>query len=197
MMRFRRPEDAEIRARLARAEEPYTYAEVNRTFELDAAGEADLASRYVVDRYAFPMGHGRKTFERTTRALFAWRHFEVPWIEAFGMSVRAEPGQAVATLARVLGVWFLNPCRVVHCVELDATANVAGFSYGTLAGHAEIGEEQFRVRLDPEAGNVTYEILAFSRPALWAVRLASPLARRVQRRFAAESAEALARATKF
>ena len=197
MLRFRRPSDAAIAARLATGEDPFSYAEVGASLGLSAAREAELSATYAVDRYAFRVGEGRATFERAAQALFAWRQFEVPWLETFGMERPAEPGLSVATLARVLGVWFLNPCRVVATEPLDAARDFAGFSYGTLGGHAERGEENFRVRLDSASGEVTYEISAFSTPALWPVKLASPLARRIQRRFAAASAQALAGAVRL
>ena len=68
------------------------------------------------------------------------------------------------------------------------------FAYGTLGGHAESGEERFRVPLDPPSERVVYEIAAFSRPAVLLSKLGYPLARRLQKRFAASSAQALARA---
>ena len=100
----------------------------------------------------------------------------------------------MASLARVCGLWFLNPCRVVWADLGDAGSTEAAFAYGTLDGHAESGEERFAIALDPATEQVRYEILAFSRPALALTRLGYPLARRVQRRFATASAEALVRA---
>jgi uncharacterized protein (UPF0548 family) len=93
----------------------------------------------------------------------------------------------VATLARVAGLWFLNPCRVVYREE-------SAFAYGTLPGHVERGEERFAVRYDPVSERVHYEITAFSRPAALVARVGLPWARRTQKRFAVASAEALARA---
>ncbi len=54
------------------------------------------------------------------------------------------------------------------------------FAYGTLAGHPERGEELFLVELSDDE-TVTLEIRAFSRPALWWSRAATPAARLVQR----------------
>ena len=121
----------------------------------------------------------------------AWRHFEMPWLELHGAATPVIDGQVVATLVSVAGLWFLNPCRVVYTAQSE---NSAEFAYGTLMGHPERGEERFRVRLDPETLRVTYEIDAFSRPALLLTRLGAPFARRLQRRFAKSSATALARA---
>ena len=57
-------------------------------------------------------------------------------------------------------------------------------------GRAEMGEERFSVEWR-EDGTVWYDLLAFSRPRLWLARLAHPLTRRVQRRFARESKAAM------
>jgi len=88
-----------------------------------------------------------------------------------------------------MGLWFLNPCRVVYADFEGRETN--GFAYGTLDGHAACGEERFRVRYERASERVYYEITAFSRPALGVVRLGYPLARRIQRRFALGSARAL------
>ncbi|MFL6182321.1 MAG: DUF1990 family protein [Actinomycetes bacterium] len=59
----------------------------------------------------------------------------------------------------------------------------AGFSYGTLQGHPESGEEAFVIRL-LEDGAVIGSVAAFSRPARWFTRLAPPASRAVQREIA-------------
>jgi uncharacterized protein (UPF0548 family) len=69
-----------------------------------------------------------------------------------------------------------------------------GFAYGTLPGHAESGEERFLVEWDRAGGDVWYDLLAFSRPRHVLARLGYPLARRLQNRFAKESAAAMRRA---
>ena len=64
----------------------------------------------------------------------------------------------------MFGVWFLNPCRVVYRVDVPGETNEVAFSYGTLSGHVECGEERFTLRRDPSTDEVRFEILAFSRP---------------------------------
>src|SRR5262249_20824062 len=63
-----------------------------------------------------------------------------------------------------------------------------GFAYGTLPEHAESGEERFTVEWHEADDAVWYDILAFSRPHQLLVRLGYPLARRLQKRFARDSA---------
>ena len=68
-----------------------------------------------------------------------------------------------------------------------------GFAYGTLQDHAEQGEEKFSVEW-AEDNSVWYDILAFSRPRQWQAKVARPLSRRLQKRFARDSMAAMARA---
>jgi uncharacterized protein (UPF0548 family) len=190
---FRRPSALDVDAALGASHE-HSYPEVGASAQLGTpALHARLAPRYAVDVYEFPLGTGRAVFERAREALAEWRHFEIPWLELHRDGPVAR-GQVVATLTRVAGVWFLNPCRVVYA-ELAPGGSEAAFAYGTLRGHVVAGEERFRVSLDPASGAVTYQIAAFSRPAAWLTQLGRPWLRRVQRRFAAASAKALARAT--
>jgi uncharacterized protein (UPF0548 family) len=192
LIRLRRPSSREIESLLDSAA-PLSYPEVGATAELDAPGvQATLRSRYALDRRRFALGRGRALFERAVSALLAWRHFEIPWLELHGARP-VQSGQVVATLTSVTGLWFANPCRVVY-VDSAPAGDSAAFAYGTLHGHVMSGEERFTVSFDPATGEVRYEIAAFSRPAVALVRLGHPIARRIQRRFAADSARALTRA---
>jgi uncharacterized protein (UPF0548 family) len=189
LLRFGRPSARAIEERLG-STQPHTYPEVGSSAQLDDPDvRARLAKRYDLDTYALSLGRGRDRFERARLALTSWRHFDVPW----ALLHRAGPvatGQVVATLVGFAGVWLLNPCRVVYA-DLASDGDCAAFGYGTLPGHAESGEERFRITFDPRTEEVVYEIAAFSRPALVLTRLGYPLARRVQKRFARASAAAL------
>ena len=68
-----------------------------------------------------------------------------------------------------------------------------GFAYGTLPDHAESGEEKFIVEWNEADDAVCYDILAFSRPNQFLARLGYPLIRRLQKRFAQDSAAAMKR----
>jgi uncharacterized protein (UPF0548 family) len=57
-------------------------------------------------------------------------------------------GSTVLVVARHLGFWSMNPCRVVHVFEAQGRTSRFGFSYGTLEGHAECGEERFVVEME-------------------------------------------------
>ena len=56
----------------------------------------------------------------------------------------------------------------------------AGFTFRTLRGHPELGEETFFVEKDAATGAVRVSLRSWSRPGLWLTRLVSPYARRVQ-----------------
>jgi len=193
VIQLRRPSQREIDAVLTSAG-PLSYPEVGSTRKLDTpAGRESLAPRYDVDHHEFVLGKGRALFEAAQSSLMAWRHFEVPWLQFHG-SREVTTGQVVATVVSIAGLWFVNPCRVVYVVSSVEQFSVS-FAYGTLGGHAESGEERFRVYFDAPSEKVVYEIAAFSRPAVLLSKLGYPLARRLQKRFAASSAQALARAS--
>ena len=164
------------------------------TADLGSILPESLAAKYDLDRHQFSLGTGRDLFERARAALLEWRHFEIPWLELHGATSPVHSGQVVATLVSLAGVWFLNPCRVVYTELSQVPSTPAAFAYGTLRGHAESGEERFAISFEPVTEEVRYEITVFSRPAIVLSKIGYPLVRRLQRRFALSSAEALARA---
>ncbi len=172
----------------------FSYAEVGATSGFDTSLSQRLRREYDLDHHEFVVGSGRELYQRAVESMFQWRHFEIPWLELNGACGRVEEGQVVATLVRAAGLWSLNPCRVVYVERSEGSVDRAAFAYGTLPGHAERGEERFQLSFNEASGEVKYEIAAFSRPAILLSRLGYPFARRLQRRFAAASARALARA---
>lgn len=192
MIRFRRPSQTEIDTHLSLSNNSFSYPEVG--FTATSASLESISVHYDVDRHRFSLGIGRDLFERARTSLLAWRQFEIPWLEFHGDKTQPKSDQVVATLTRFAGLWFLNPCRVVYAECADHTSNEAVFAYGTLPGHVERGEERFAVSFDPTTGEVSYEILAFSRPAVPLSKIGYFWVRRLQQRFALSSAEALTRA---
>jgi len=102
----------------------------------------------------------------------------------------------VAVLVSHLGFWSMNACRIAYVVEEHGPLQRYGFAYGTLPGHAEVGEERFTVEFDSNTGDVWYDIYALSRPTALA-RLAYPFTRSLQRRFARDSKAAMLRAAQL
>jgi uncharacterized protein (UPF0548 family) len=91
-------------------------------------------------------------------------------------------------------VYFVNACRIVDTIHEHIPIQRYGFVYGTLEDHAESGEERFTVEWDRHKDEVWYDILAFSRPHQFLSKISYPLARRLQKKFAAESLAAMVRA---
>ncbi|MFC6706428.1 DUF1990 family protein [Flexivirga alba] len=98
-----------------------------------------------------------------------------------GVEVRMAPG---------IGRFRLHaPARVVEVLE---DGDRFGFTYGTLQGHPEAGEERFVVERRAD-GTVQLEIEHWSRPARWFTQLAGPLARLAQSRATAAYLQAAER----
>ena len=106
------------------------------------------------------------------------------------------PGVTVAVVVRHFGFWSLNACRIIYVLE-EETDDVrrTGFAYGTLADHAEAGEERFVIEWKRADDSVWYDLYAFSRPRHLFARLGYPISRMLQRRFAQESKQAMVAAT--
>jgi uncharacterized protein (UPF0548 family) len=194
MFRTTRPSAEKIQSYLAaRAAEPFTYAEVGATRQGRSALPASVTARCDVDEYAARLGLGLELFERARQALLAWRCFDMRWLELHGAARPVTPDQVVATLVHAVGLWTLNPCRVVYVVDEREDPRCTAFAYGTLPGHAESGEERFRVTHSPSTDEVRCEVLAFSRPGHLLTRLGYPVARSLQRRFGRDALLGIAR----
>jgi len=142
------------------------------------------------------VGRGAADFGRARAALRAWRQFDVGWIELHPHGAGTEVGTDVALLARHLGFWSLNGCRVVYHVGDTAQGPRFGYAYATLPTHAMAGEEVFEVALDPATDAVTYRIRAIARPQALLARIGRPVVRALQRRFRRDSLAAVRRAVR-
>jgi uncharacterized protein (UPF0548 family) len=157
--------------------------------EVGATKNTMLPSGYRHDRRSVSVGHGADDFRRAHDAI---RHWEAHG--AAGAIVwPADPSLVVGTATVValrLGPGFvLAPCRIVYLTD---EADRFGFAYGTLPGHPEQGEEAFHVQRSPR-GEVTFGIIAFSRPADLLGRIGRPVARAVQNRVIAAYLEGVRR----
>jgi uncharacterized protein (UPF0548 family) len=187
MLFLRRPSPARMREFLtAQARLGLTYSAVGATGSEPPAG-------YVIDHTRIKLGEGGKVFAAAKAALKRWEQFRLGWVEAWPPDTPIEKGQVVAILAGSLGLWWLNVCRIVSVVDEEQPVKRFGFAYGTLPDHAGTGEERFLVEWDREVDAVWYDILAFSRPRHLLARLGYPWLRRVQKRFARDSAAAMRR----
>jgi uncharacterized protein (UPF0548 family) len=188
MLTFRRPSAEAIRDFLAsQSNLGFTYAAVGATASQPPAG-------YTVDHTRVKLGEGEEAFRKARAALLRWEQFRLGWMEAWSSKPTIEPDGPVAIIARDLGVWWVNACRVVYVVDEEEPIRRYGYASGTLPAHAGEGEERFLVEWDPASGAVWYDILAFSRPHGVLARLGRPHMRRVQKRFGRESAAVMRRA---
>src|SRR5262249_15601539 len=94
-----------------------------------------------------------------------------------------EPGDTVGARYRVPFGWslFFASRALARFDGEQGGVWRTGFTYRTLAGHPELGEETFSVEKDLASGEVSVSMHSWSRPGLWIVQLASPLARWLQR----------------
>jgi len=160
--------------------EDFSYSEVGATRTRPPSG-------YVVDHNRVRLGFGERSFHHAKELLNAWRMFDLGWIEVFPRNLKIAPGATVAVMIHHFGFWSLNACRIIYLVD---EGRRYGFAYGTLQDHAEQGEERFSIEwLDDDS--VWYDILAFSRPRQWQARMAGPISRMLQRRFAHDSKAAM------
>lgn len=190
MLSLRKPSAEVIRQFLT------TQAKLDFSYSAVGATAATLPADYVVDHTRIKLGEGESAFSAAKVALENWQQFNLGWVEAWSPDTPIKPGEVVAILARAVGLWWLNACRIVYVVDETGPIAKFGFAYGTLPDHAGSGEERFLIEWDQANNSVWYDILAFSRPQHFLVRLGRPMLRRTQKRFGRESAAVMLRAIK-
>jgi uncharacterized protein (UPF0548 family) len=188
MYTFSQPTPSTIRDFIARQQEkPFSYAEVEYS-------RSELPSTFTIDHHRVCLGQGRQVFEQAQVAMRHWEMFNQDWVQLCWPDAPLEVGTTVAVLVRALGVYSLNACRIVYRLEEGGEIERFGFAYGTLSDHAECGEEQFSLEWHHSDDAVWYDILAFSRPNQLLSRVGYPYVRRLQKRFARGSMQAMVRA---
>jgi uncharacterized protein (UPF0548 family) len=110
--------------------------------------------------------------------------FSLGWARVANPEAQITPGQIVAVEVLSLGLWTLNLSRIRGIVD---TPIAFGFIYTTTSLHTEEGEERFLLEFDPGTGEVFYDLEAVSRPHNLLARLAFPITRSFQHRFARDS----------
>lgn len=191
MLSLQKPSTEAIRRFLdEQARLDLTYHAVGATATTPPAG-------YVVDHTRVKLGEGEAKFQAATAALRRWEQFHLGWLEARPTETPIETGQVVAVLARAVGLWWLNACRIVYVIDELGPTSRFGFAYGTLPAHAGTGEERFLVEWDHRTNEVHYDILAFSRMKHILTRLGYPVVRRTQKQFGRDSAASMFRAVNF
>ena len=185
MFLLRKPDDRQLRKIMHGYQDNQpSYSEVGHT-------RGQLPKGYQVDHHRVQLGVSHETFERARRALFNWQMFRLNWLEPCWPRQPLNEGVLAGTLARIFGLWTVNVCRVVYVVQESGVVKKFKVACGTLPGHVECGEERFSVEWHRDDDSVWYDILSFSKPAHIVTRFGYPIARRLQKRFAIDSMQAM------
>ena len=181
------PSEDEIRRFISNQKDSgFSYSEIGASATAAPTG-------YNLDHTRVRLGRGEVTWRHAARAIRAWQMFSMPWVNLHWPSAPIQVGTVVAVSVRHLGFYSLNACRIVYVVDEEGPTKRFGFAYGTLAEHAESGEERFTVEWDDQ-DSVWYDILAFSRPRQRLAKLGYPLSRSLQAKFARASKAAMLQA---
>ena len=155
------------------------------------ATASNIPCSYTLDHNRIQLGRGASTWSLAVSAIKSWQMFELGWVRLCWPNAAIRSGSNLAVLVRHYGFYSLNGARIVYTIDDDGPIKRFGFAYGTLEDHAESGEERFAVEWDQQSDDVYYDLLAFSRPAKLLSRLAFPLSRSLQKRFASGSKAAM------
>jgi uncharacterized protein (UPF0548 family) len=167
-MRLKTTSLAELVEHLGTA--PLTYSEQGQTrAETLPAGYHHQQAKAVV-------GHGDDAWNKAKDGLLTWQCHRRAGLRVYPSDAPIDAGTTVITAARMGPLHMLIPCRVIYRTDEPGRF---GFAYGTLPGHPERGEEAFHVVRD-EAGTVSFELVAFSKPADLLTKLGGPVPRLAQ-----------------
>lgn len=195
MIRFTKPSADVLRRFLdeqARLRDTYG----GRGSTLWGGGAENAPAGFDVDHTRACLGAGAQTWLAAKNALRGWRQFQLGWVEPWPADVPIFGNEVVAIVARLGPVYWLNACRIVGTdEERGSSIERLSFAYVTLPGHAECGEERFRVEWNHADDSVWFDILAFSRPQHVLARLGYPVVRLLQKRFARDAVASMRRAT--
>jgi uncharacterized protein (UPF0548 family) len=190
MFSLTRPTDEQMESFLkSQREAPLSYSDEGAT----RAGRVPPGFRG--DHHRLRIGWGPEAYAWACEALRRWVMFATGWTEVIPPAAAIEAGLVVAVAARHFGIWSTHPARIVYVLDEETeTRRRYGFAYGTLPDHAMCGEERFLIELHVEDNSVWYDLVSFSRPRHPLLKVSYPIARSLQKRFAEESKQAMARA---
>lgn len=190
-MSFTKPTQTKIDAIIGQCQDrPYSYPDVGATWT--TVKSAALSTVYTLDHNRARLGNGEAVFQQAKGALQHWRMCNLGWAEICGTIKPTEPGTVIACVPQMFGAWLINPCRVVYKIE-ESVGGVTrfGLAYGTLPGHAAIGEERFLVEWHHGDDSVWYDILSFSQPGDGLTRIGYPIMRAFQKRYGRDSTQVM------
>ncbi|MFL5242012.1 MAG: DUF1990 family protein [Gemmataceae bacterium] len=121
-------------------------------------------------------------YERLAQAIFRYEIFPKWLVEGVIRRGPVQVGDTVGIVYHFLpGIDLFFSARVIACFDKrEPTVWRTGFTYQTMMGHPELGEETFQVEKDLTSGIVKVSMRSWSRFGTWLTRLAYPYARWVQ-----------------
>lgn len=133
------------------------------------------------------LGTGSEVWLAAVESFKHWRFMPASVVEVIAPET-IECDQVAGVLFNGLGIWSANPARIIRVHDSEnSTRRLFGFTYATLPGHVEQGEERFLLNWNYESDEVWYELEAISRPNHLLAWLAYPYSRWQQARFRKES----------
>lgn len=118
-------------------------------------------------------------FRRVGRAISEYRIFPPRLVQRVVKRTPLQVGDIVGLCYPLfLGIRMFIASRVIDVFDgPNERGWRSGFTYRTLEGHVELGEETFCVEKQARTGAVIVSLTAWSRPGHWLVRLGYPYAR--------------------
>ena len=162
----------------------FNYSYVGCTSELIDQGTAPSGFR--LDRYSIELGSGEEVFSRAIAAIKKWEMFHHSMASLKWHDTPIENGSMVAVVFGMLGVWTVNPARIVYLLNPERQAGRIrqfGFAYGTVPGHIAIGEECFQVDWNQETDLVQFRITVISRGGSFLSVVGKPVMTIQQKKF--------------
>ncbi len=192
MLRLRRPTASTLDRRVARSQgSPFSV----RPSVLGATARNEVPEDYSKGEWEIALGRGAETFEAACAALRRWDQFPIELVGIHPKNAPLVAGTVVALSAHAGGFHADLACRIVEVIEESSTElRRFGFSYATIEGHVERGEELFLIEHDLTSDSVTYRVRAVSGPAHPVAWIVQPWIRSVQVDFGRRSAAALRKA---
>lgn len=163
-----------------------TYPEVGATLAAELPeGYGHLRLRHRLSERPYSVDE----LGRLGEQLLTWQVHRAARVRIETSAPVAAPGGLVTTLLGLGWLRLSEPCEIVW---VEREEQRIGFGYGTLPGHAFVGEESFVLERDA-AGDVWFVVDAFSNPAAWWVSALRPLVPTFQRLYVAHLARAARR----
>jgi uncharacterized protein (UPF0548 family) len=148
-----RPSEEQIRSFLSSQEgAPFSYKEVG-------SSATSIPLGHSVDRSSTELGSGAAIWLRAVEAVSQWKMFNMPFLQVYPREAPIRVGTQVAVMVSHFGFYSLNACRIVYVIEEGELVKKFGFAYGTLAEHAESGEERFTELRSVDVGCIVEELV--------------------------------------